>query len=426
MLRYGAETPPHEDDERVTGVGPESRRRTRVLALVVGVVLAGALAWVALPRIRRHDAKVRFQKSAPGDSLYADRDSFAAAWNPATAPPGRRHLPRFPIPERIGKQLFPVDENQPWDDLTYLRRPPHLDYIWTFPEHSGGSVRFRTNSLGMRENSEPLEKKGDLRVLVTGDSHTEGVCNNVESFPHVLRRELLQRHPGKVIECLNAGKGSFTFYNYLGTLEKFLYLEPDVFVVAVYAGNDFLEVTAPYHYFEGTPRKPGWAEYQKPVEKLLQLDPAWLAQEGLSLKYFQHYPDEIPVAIRAAKEAVLDIQELCEAHAIRLAFVYVPTLFAVERRRTVHDPEIVELSRRDFEAMELGPSDLDVHDRMGDDLLAYLKERGIVCLDLREVFAARPERFYWLGDHHMDVEAHRAIGEALVPVIEDLQPAGLR
>jgi lysophospholipase L1-like esterase len=420
------EAHPHEVLERVTSVGPERRRRSPILALCIGLVLAGAMAAVLVPRIRRHDAKVRFHKISSTDTLYDDRALFAAAWDPATAPPGRRHLPRFPIPERIGKQLFPVDEKQPWDDLTYLRRPSNLDFQWKFREHPGGSIRFRTNSLGMRENSEPLAQKGDLRILVTGDSHTEGVCNNVESFPHVLRRELLERHPGKVIECLNAGKGSFTFYNYLGTLEKFLDLQPDVFVVAVYGSNDFLEVVAPYHYFEGTPRKPGYAEYREIVEKLLGMDPAWLSQDGLSLKYFQHYPEEIPVAMKAAKEAVLDIQELCQAHGILLAFVYIPGMFDVDRRKSVRDPELVALSRKLYDAMELEPKDLDLHEKMGNELLAFLAERGIPCLDLRPVFASRPERLYWLEDHHMDVDAHKAIGEALVPVIEALQPKGLR
>ena len=47
-------------------------------------------------------------------------------------------------------------------------------------------------------------------------------------------------------------------------------------------------------------------------------------------------------------------------------------------------------------------------------------------LDLRPGFASRPGRFDGFGDHPMNVDAHRMIGEALVPVIEALQPKGLR
>jgi hypothetical protein len=130
--------------------------------------------------------------------------------------------------------------------------------------------------------------------------------------------------------------------------------------------------------------------------------------------------------MKAAKAAVLDIQELCQSRGIQLVFVYIPGMFDVDRRKAVRDPQLVALSRKLYEAMELEPKDIDLHERMGNELIAFLAERGIPCLDVRQVFAGRPERFYWLEDHHMDVDAHRAIGEALVPVIEALQPKGLR
>jgi hypothetical protein len=89
-----------------------------------------------------------------------------------------------------------------------------------------------------------------LRILVTGDSHTDGVCNNSESFTNLLEAELSAAHPGEAIEALNAGKGAYSFYNYLGVLERLLPLRPDVFVVAVYGGNDFVESLALRHTFE--------------------------------------------------------------------------------------------------------------------------------------------------------------------------------
>jgi hypothetical protein len=417
------------DGEPVPREKSAVRWKFRLLALSIGAAIAGIPAAILLRRSGSHPSPVQFNvvPASSLDRLYAGRGKLAAAWNPATAPPGRRHLPRFPIPEDVARELFPIDGSQQiWDELTYLRRPGDLDFAMKFPEHAGGSIRVRTNSLGMRESTEPLAKKPDLRILVTGDSHTEGLCNNIESFPHVLRRVLQKSHPGKVIESLNAGKGYFTFYNYLGTLEKFLYLEPDVFVVAVYGPNDFLEVLAPYHYFEGTPRKPGAQAYWDLVEKAMKANGGWLAQDGLSLKFFQRYPDEIPVAIRAAKEAVLDIQELCEAHGIQLAFVYIPGMLDVDRRKTPRDPELVELSRTLYGILQLEPKDLDVHEKMGDELLAFLAERKIPCVDARALFAARPERSYWLGDHHINTGAQLALGEALAPVVEALDPKGLR
>jgi len=412
-----------------SGSDPASSRPwlRRSIALGSGLAIATALALAFVPKLPGRASVVRFIRhlSSP-DALYADRAKYAVAWNPATAPPGHRHLPRFPIPESVSRQLFPVDESSPWDALTYVKRLPNVDTSFKFAEHPGGSFRVRTNSLGMRENAEPMSARPDLRILVTGDSHTEGVCNNVESFPHVLRRELAKAHPEKSIEVLNAAKGSFSFYNYLGTLEKFLYLEPDVFVVAVYGPNDFLDVVAPYHYFEGTPRKLGYAAYADVVEKMLELNPEWLAQDGLSLKFFQHYPEEIRVAVQGAKAAVLDIEELCAAHGIQLVFVYIPGMFDIDREKAVRDPSLVALSRTLYQALEIGPGDIEVHDRMGAELMTFLTERGLPCVDVHRVFAGRTGRFYWLEDHHMDIDAHRAIGEALVPVVEGLRPKGLR
>ena len=399
-----------------------------MLALALGVALSGAVAagfaWF-VGREGPTTRLVRFQGSV--EDLYKEREKYAAAWQPATAPPGRRHLPRFPIPESIGARLFPLQERQQlWDELTYIRRRPNADYTFAFKEYPGGRIRFRTNSLGMRESVEPSTTKPDLRILVTGDSHTEGVCNNVESYPHVLRRALATAHPGKSIECLNAGRGFYTFYSYLGTLERYGNLDPDVFVVAVYVPNDFVEVVPLYRFFEGTRWTAGSAEYQKEIDEAIQKSAGWVSQDGVSLKFFEHYPDEIPVAMRAAKAAVLDIQELCESRGIRLVFVVLPSLFDVERARGWPDPELASQAKELHGVLGLGEEDVLVHERLAKELEAFLAERKIPCLDALTLFAGKKERMYWLADHHINTAAHAALGEALVPYVDALELPGLR
>lgn len=406
---------------------PPAPQAAKLAALLLGAGIAGLVGWIYLRR-SGDDPIVRFQHSnSTLEALYADRPQFAAAWKPAEAPPGHRHLIRFPIPERVARELFPITvREQPWDELSYLRHIPLRNDPIVMKEVPNGVWSMRTNSLGLREDAEPLTEKPDLRILVTGDSHTDGVCENEASFPHVLQRELAQKHPGKIIEALNAGKGSFTFYNYLGTLEKFLSLEPDVFVVAVYGPNDFVEVLSPYHYFEGTERKPGAAKYWDLVEKAIAIDPAWLAQDGLSLKHFQQHPDEVAVALRASKEAALDIQELCEAHGIQPVFVYLPGMLDTYRRSGGMDPQLEGLAERLYGAIDLAPEDALVHDRMADDLLAFLAERRIPTLDARVLFAGKAKRFHWLEDHHIDVTAQQEIGQALAPILESVVTEKLR
>lgn len=400
-------------------------KRGRLLALGFALALSVAWGW-ATWRTRRPVVTLR---RAPGalERLDPERAKYASAWNPDQAPVGRRHLPRFPVPESVARRLFPIhDVEQPYDELTYLRHIPDRNEILACPDPARGSFTMRTNSLGLREDAEPSAEKPDLRILVTGDSHSDGVCENAQSFANVLESELARAHPGKAIEALNASKGSFTFYSYLGTLEKFLRLEPDVFVVAVYAPNDFEEVLTPYHWFEGTPRPPGATRYWPLIQKALAVKLTWLAQEGLSLKYFQQNPQEIAVATRAARQALLDMQELCRDRSIDLVVVVLPSLFDTVRARGTSDPEMEGLMRDLHAALELAPGDIGLHDRMADELLAFLTEREIPYVDGRAVFAGKPGPFFWKEDFHLNVDGHRAIGQALAPIIERVAANRLR
>src|SRR5689334_4901077 len=130
--------------------GSKAVWKARAIALGIGLLVAGALAAASWSKLGNHSQTTILRKVISDDSLYEGRAELARAWNPATANPGNRHLPRFPIPERIGSKLFPVSKLQPWDPQTYITRNPNEDYSFQFAEHAGGSVRFRTNSLGMR------------------------------------------------------------------------------------------------------------------------------------------------------------------------------------------------------------------------------------------------------------------------------------
>jgi lysophospholipase L1-like esterase len=403
----------------------ERSSRSRVLALVLGIVL-GAMIVGTFLLTRRSRKPVGFVRTTS--------DATKLLTQHAGAPPDRsgseeelrkHHLPRVPIDYSVARMIFPIDgEVQEFDPQVYFRHVPNIDFPIEWKEHKNGAWIMHTNSLALREDAEPMIEKPDLRIIVAGDSHTEGVCNNFESFPHVLGRALSIAHPGKKIESINAAKGGYSFYNYLGTLEKFLYLKPDVFIVSVYGGNDFEEVLTPYHYFSGTTRLPGSSEYWPQVQKALSVCGTWLAQDGMSLKYFQEQPAEIRVALQAAREATLDIQDTCKENGIALYYVYIPSRFDGE------DPQVLaqnpNLAKELYAAMEIRPDSVSVHDAMGNALIKFLDEHGIPVVDMRKVFPKNKGPFYWAEDHHISANAHRVIGESLVPVIESGAFAGLR
>lgn len=114
---------------------------------------------------------------------------------------------------------------------------PHADYWMTSVD---GSWRVVTNSRGFRSDREFAYPKpaGRTRVLVLGDSHTQGYEVRQEfTFSEVLQRVLAGR--GQPAEAMNAGVSGFS------TAEQLVFLEnegakyaPDAVVLGFYA-NDF-------------------------------------------------------------------------------------------------------------------------------------------------------------------------------------------
>jgi len=136
-------------------------------------------------------------------------------------------------------ELFPRNfAEAPYDDGVTLRR---LIPSTTFRHTSiDGSWEFRTNSQGFRDDEEYRYAKPAtrLRVLVLGDSHTQGYeVGQSATFSSVLENQL--RAAGLDAEVLNTGISGF------GTAEELMFLKhegmkyrPDAVVVAFY-GNDF-------------------------------------------------------------------------------------------------------------------------------------------------------------------------------------------
>ena len=302
-----------------------------------------------------------------------------------------------------------------YDPYTYFAYPGNDEMTMRkVTEHPRGRVVVATNSLGLREDEEVASEQPDLRVLVAGDSHTDGVCFNEESFANVLEAELAARHPGRTIEVLNAGVGGFSFYHYLGTLEKFAELEPDVFVVACYGGNDFVECLKLWHHFDGSAIPERTKEYEKRRAAAVREVPdagAYLTQSLSQVACFDLFPEEEAVARRALRAVTTEIARQCRERGVELVGLYIPPA----TRAQPH--ELADLDRM-VELLGFDESSLGAADRLADAWLETLAELGAVSVDLRPVFRASESFLYWRFDHHIDVEGHRAAGLALLPAVE--------
>ena len=352
-------------------------------------------------------------QSAEIDALLELRraEPREAVSSTAATPP---RLLREPLDLETAQTFFPTLTRRPefFADQPYVYRYPTEKRWWrSWAEHPEGGWKHHINSRGMLEENDPSLDRPDLRVLVTGDSHTEGVCATHETFPNVLEAMLASERSGQVIEVLNAGHHGYTLYNYLGVLEANLDLQPDVFVACFYGGNDFSGLMALQRYFHRRD-PPSWEPF--PPRALKGVGLGMAPQEFLQACYFLNNPEDVDVAVETLERGSLEILEVCRRAGAELVIVYLPP-------PTRGQPELeehwVEEMLGERLGLEIVAEDMLVSDEIADRWLAALRRAEITCLDLRPIFRAESEPLYWHGDHHINLRAHELIAEALLPLV---------
>jgi hypothetical protein len=121
---------------------------------------------------------------------------------------------------------------------------PNLDVILKTSEYN---VRFKTNSIGLRDNRE-LNKKSvnEKNIVVLGDSFIQAAQVDLEkTMCFILENKLNSLNSDKKYRIINLGiSGSDPSYQRL-FLEKNLYkFEPDVLLLFTYIGNDIITPNA--------------------------------------------------------------------------------------------------------------------------------------------------------------------------------------
>ena len=229
---------------------------------------------------------------------------------------------------------------------SYYRYLPGLERTIPFPDHPEGEFVLRTNDHGFRNDEDVSPVPPDHRVLVIGDSHTDGLCSNAEGFPHLLERALEARCAGTV-EVLNASVSAYAFYNYLGVLDSWLELEPDVVVLSVYAGNDFLSLVRQALHFMGREVPPDPAYRDRYARFLSEAPPrskSLLNQALAQASRFAKSPEVADFAFAVACELTREIARVCEAHGIELVVVTIPSIWEFEL-----EPELASFAAEVFE-----------------------------------------------------------------------------
>jgi lysophospholipase L1-like esterase len=343
----------------------------------------------------------------PTDPEPVDPEPAALA-----TPPG---LVRETIDEETARtalfRLLQYTKKYHYEPVAHLWQHPSLEQRQPFPEHPDGGWTNRTNALGFRKDHEVRKEPPDVRILVSGDSHTAGMVPNDESFPNVLEELLGAGDPQRTFEGLNAGIGGTAPYSYLGMLELWKdELTPDVFVVTFYGGNDFKGVLSLHRYFNRLP-SPTFGPYggQRLTKRLPST--GLLGQQLAQVAFFLDNPDDVVVSREAVRGVTLELQRQCDEAGIRLVCVYLPPAHDVQPQFHAED------MRAALEKLEFEPDVLEISDRLAGEWLAFLEEQEIELLDLRPVLRAIDEPCYWLSDLHLNTRGHRAVAEALAPIV---------
>ncbi|MEM1205932.1 MAG: hypothetical protein AAGN66_22060 [Acidobacteriota bacterium] len=289
------------------------------------------------------------------------------------------------------------------DGLAGHLHKPHAVRTTGWDEHPDQVLHLSTNNLGFREDADTpiLKPEGTFRVLVTGDSHIDGVVPNSESFSNRLEALLNGASSRQGYEVINGGTGHYGPFNYEGFLDKFLDLRPDAFIVVVFSGNDFLDAvrTAQKRRMIEVPERP--AGYMPRLAETAS-DHSNAVWQGLNQAYFfKATPQLQATATGVAAERLEGIARTCALQSIELFVVVLPTACDLE----------AGYCGEAAEKLGLGPRDVGVNRRLGERLLLRLHRQGIRTLDPLADMRHSNEKLFWRHDHHLSDRGHELLAE---------------
>jgi hypothetical protein len=314
-------------------------------------------------------------------------------------------LGRIPIGEELARELFGLDHPyNRYDPNAYYTHEPDLDAERSFEEHPEGGWRMRTNSVGMRRDSEPSASAPTLRVLVVGDSHVDGICNNSENLCAIAEAELESEHPGATVEVLNGARGGHSLWNYLGVIERHRSLKPDVVVVTVFGGNDFTDVLMLGHAFEGTHPRGLTPESRERRGEALTKSRYVLGQGYGTLLFFKDRPHELDFSFEVSLRILEKISRTCSDAGAELLLMYLPSPLSLPFERAPHEEPAIRA------LLGFEEADLALPATIRARLLSTAEELKINALDLTPTLTECEDACFWETDLHLSVTGHERVG----------------
>lgn len=342
------------------------------------------------------------------------------------------------------------------------------NFTRSLPSTDPGGNRFflRTNNLGLRSDRPTAVVKSPhaMRVLVLGDSQSEGLVENRHTYAALLEQELRKIAP---VEVLNAAVSGYSpLLSYLWWEKNGFPLAPDLVILALYAGNDLGEMLGEKQDFGGygpafwlpmlteigngewriaAPGKSRgilarldhilashtrtWAalraHWLRPTHDRLQSSPLMQVAQQYpgSLQaiwqpwFFRGSPDKEDRAWQQLRWVLKQLGQSVRAHGAKLCVVVIPTRLAVEPERAWPQAEqalaILGLSRPETEhwLARTHARFVAASDSAGGEVIDLLGP-------LRTARAEAEGDFYWDLDWHLSIAGHRAVARELLPRVK--------
>lgn len=347
-----------------------------------------------------------------------------------------------------------------------FRKTPYGKKSVKFLEYPGGKFEIRYNGQALRADRDYAKVKPSdtYRLVIVGDSHTEGFLANNDSYPSQLEK-LLAGTVQKHVEVINGGHGRYSPYQAYLRLEHVLAdFNPDLVVVAIYIGNDFLDMLRfddrpsliitdkgiskrppQYVIYSDPPFKP-WLNhsliyhfYRSIIKyKLDRVLVSWniissfggglsetidflvsfnkcnnraiISQSLVQTAYFKGYSKAREKAVKLMEYVINLHKKLATERGYELQFLLIPTRLQIEMN--------LDRQRLDnaFEAFKLGPADMYMDEQLYDELVLLLNRLDVTFTDARNTLreeAMKGKPLYWNADYHINPKGCEVIAKAL-------------
>ena len=364
------------------------RRREALLrlALVAGSVAAAALVGEAAVRLSGYESE---RALAPGE-LYGARE--------------RLFLDCYPSNPR---GYFDIDLRRPEVREGYEARG--VKGVAAVAARAPFAVEFRYNTLFFRERELAPKAPGVTRVVLLGDSFTEG--QGVKEPDTAARRleALLNSSGRRRWEVLNCARRGADFPSLYKMFEKVLPYEPDVLVHAMVL-NDAerpAELEARRGQLDdwildrrrlaGDGAAPRGLFSSRLAEFVADRVQTWRISRDTTRWYLDLYRAPNEQGWARTQEAMREMDRRLRERGGRMMIASWPLL--------------VDLDAYPFAAAD-------------ETIARFCSGAGIPRLDLRHALRGRPAESLWVHpvDHHPNEIAHRLAAEALAPAVRALAP----